>query len=169
VHLDLPYAHEALQVPPLPHMSPALTRCAEDIVEFAATALAREDACLLAVALTPRERKGKWALALFDRAMTPHPIRPTQDIQGQVPFPRTAAAGLFEELRPRWPTYASPIRLGVVSDGVGLGFFPQDPWPLAPRWLSRQIDRQSCPKEIIPFGAQSVWSLLREPLSSLRQ
>jgi hypothetical protein len=150
-------------------MSPALTRYAEDIVEFAATAVARENACLLAVALTPRERRGKWAVALFDRAMTPHPLRPTRDVKGQAPFPRTAAAELFEELRPRWPAYASPIRLGVVSDGVGLGFFPQDPWPLAPGWISRQVERQSCPREIIPFGAQSAWTMLREPVPARRQ
>jgi hypothetical protein len=143
-------------------VSIALTRCSQEIASLAAALLAREDACLLSLALTPGDRNGKSAVVLFDRAMTPHPAqspmrgaeeRPLREI-------KFAAAALFGELNQRWPAYAPPLRLGVITDGMGLGFCPQDPWPLAPDWLSRQIQGQSSLTEILPFDPRSTWRML---------
>ena len=48
-----------------------------------------------------------------------------------------AADILFNELELRWPDYASPTRMGLVTDGCSVAFSPDHPWPLAPDWLSR--------------------------------
>ena len=48
-----------------------------------------------------------------------------------------AADILFDELELRWPDYAPPTRMGLITDGASLAFSPDHPWPLAPDWLLR--------------------------------
>jgi hypothetical protein len=71
-----------------------------------------------------------------------------------------AAGGLFTLLQDRWPAYAQPRRLGVVTDGTGVGFSPDDPWPLREGWLSHQILAKTQFTPILPFDTMGSWSML---------
>lgn len=64
-----------------------------------------------------------------------------------------AALSLVDALIVRWPSYARPTRLGLVSDGAGVGVSPDDPWPPAPGWLARQRLGTARLTQIIPFAS----------------
>lgn len=66
-----------------------------------------------------------------------------------------AAQPLLDALRARWPDYARPRRIGVVTDGAGVAFSPDEPWPLVPGWLGRHVRERGSLTQILPF-----WPLL---------
>lgn len=68
-----------------------------------------------------------------------------------------AADALFADLRTRWPPYAAPPLIGLVTDGTGLGLSPDDPWPLAPGWIQRQRRGAASLVEIVPFAPVGAW------------
>lgn len=78
------------------------------------------------------------------------------------------ARALFERLAPRWPPYARPRGLGVITDGGGVGFSPDDPCPLAPGWLARQVRGATSLTEIAPFAPHGRWAALTRPAAGTR-
>lgn len=170
MRFDPLYTPESPPVARLPQAGISLTRRAEEMVEASAALVKLADASLVSIALTPRELAGASAVVLFDRRLTGHAVGSRGGEFGRpVAQLKIAAAALFKELSPRWPAYAPPPQLGVISDGHGLGLSPQDPWPLAPDWLARQVQGQSSLTEIIAFGSRSRWSMLTRPAIGRRQ
>lgn len=155
----------------LPQASQTLTLIAQEILEHAAALLALREATLVSLALTPRQRKGALSVVLFDRTMAQQPVIASsgEEERRHLAAARLGAAALFEELRPRWPVYAPPPRLGIITDGRGLGFAPRDPWPLSPGWFLRQISGESDFAEIIPFPPHSRWAMLSRPMEGRAQ
>lgn len=134
------------------------------MVEIGAAMMKLADASLMTIALTPQNFGGASSVVLFDRMLTGHAVGLRSGEAGRpIAQLKIAAAALFKELSPRWPAYAPPSQLGVITDGHGLGFSPQDPWPLAPDWLARQVQGQSSLTEIIPFGLRGHWRMLTRP------
>ena len=69
----------------------------------------------------------------------------------------------FEALRQvalRWPGYALPPVIGLVTDGSGLAVSGENPSGLTTRWLLDQIEFASPASIIIPFAPDGLWSLL---------
>lgn len=68
-----------------------------------------------------------------------------------------AADALFGDLATRWPAYAPPPLVGLVTDGTGLAVAPDDPWPLCPGWLQRQKRGVASVVELVPFDPAGAW------------
>ena len=68
---------------------------------------------------------------------------------------RRAALPLLQALRARWPDYARPARIGIVTDGAGVVFSPNEPWPLAPDWLVRQVRASGTLMQILPIATNT--------------
>jgi hypothetical protein len=166
VRLHLSSQRPDLTIGALPGTDKELARAAVEIVELGAWLLAACNAPLLCVALTPVERAGEHWLTPWDGATGPDVKLARNLCSSSSPY-RTlvakldrAAAELFALLQDRWPAYAQPPRLGVVTDGTGIGFSPDDPWPLRAGWLSHQILAQTQFTPILPFDARGSWSTL---------
>lgn len=155
----------------LPAPDPALARHAADLAELGAWLLASCDAPLLCVALDPDRRRTPRSVVPWGRSLTPsedfarlfqtpsHPCRSV--VTG---LERTADA-LFRLLVPRWPPFAPPRGLGVITDGTGVAFSPDDPCPLAPGWLARQMRGGGSLTVILPFAPHGCWAALTCPPS----
>ena len=155
--------HLHLAHTPLPDPGPSLAVHAHDMVELSAWLLASCGGALMSVILCPHERDAAMPATVWNRDRLPdkelsriiaapaHRFRPVLGaLEG-------AATDLFEALSPRWPPCARPHGLGVVTDGTGLGFCPDDPSPLAPGWMSRRArngNRLTC---LLPFSPQGAW------------
>jgi hypothetical protein len=76
-----------------------------------------------------------------------------------------AACGqrLLVELARRWPSYAVPPAIGIVTDGGGVVFSADHPSPLSPDWLARHQAGLCVPTKLLPFSGASAWSLLTAP------
>ena len=150
----------------LPGTDKELAGVAVEIVELGAWLLAACNAPLLCLALTPAERAEEHWLTPWDGGNDPDLGLARSLCSDSSPY-RTlvtkldkAATALFAILQERWPAYAQPPRLGVITDGTGIGFSPDDPWPLRPGWLSHQILAKTQFTPILPFDAKGSWSML---------
>ena len=158
--------HLHLASTPLPAPDLSLAAHAHDVAELGAWLLASNDAALLSVILCAEERDRAMPVMMWHRDRTPAADRAAAVAAGDYPFRSVlkaledAADGLWEALRPRWPASMPPRRLGVVTDGTGLGFCPDDPSPLAPGWLSRQARDRHCLTCLLPFAAEGAWATL---------
>jgi hypothetical protein len=124
------------------------------MVRMGAVVLARNNAGLLCIG-RDGSRMVCAPLDWYRGAMPPMP-----DADGDVAEIKATIAALLDRLCLRWPSYAVPRRLAVVTDGVGLGFAPEDPWPLGPGWLARQGQGTHGFTDLIFFDPQSAWSLM---------
>lgn len=166
VHLQISSQRPELMLGALPGTDAELALVALEIVELGAWLLAACDAPLLCLALTPAERAGGHPVTPWDRTMRPDtklgrslclPTSPNRPVVAKLD---RAAGMLFGLLQKRWPAYARPRRLGVITDGSGIGFSPDDPWPLRAGWLSHQVLAATRLTPILPFDAQGPWSML---------
>lgn len=150
---------------PLPGPDLVLAAHAHDLVELGAWILASGDAALLTVVLSADERDAAMPVMPWGASRLPD-HRLAREIAapgyrfGAVGRALTRAADdLLLALSPRWPGSAPPRRLGVVTDGTGLGFSPDDPWPLAPGWMSRQVRDAHCLTCLLPFSPAGAWAM----------
>lgn len=144
----------------LPGRDVALAWRALETAELALWLLASCNARLLCVAIDPGEANARPVIVPWHGRSTLGPRLSTE----MAAFPpvlaalERAALGLFEALRTRWPPYAVPRRVGVVTDGTGVAFSADEPWPLAPGWLARQ-GRGGGLTQILPFASPGTWVL----------
>lgn len=158
-------AHSALlraapKATPLPLPEPELLRCAEDIARIGVAALALLDASVLCIC---DDGPGQRPIVVpFSCSFEPMPALTSSPPGSDLDLAslQHAARALLKRLRLRWPAYATPGRLGVVTDGTGLGFAPDDPSPLASEWIARQALGRTGFTEIKPFDPRSAWSML---------
>jgi len=165
LHPPVPaYLH--LSETPLPNPGPALAVCAHDLVELGAWMLAANGASLLTVTLCAEQRDAAMPIVLWNAELTPDAaasraiLAPTYRFRAVAKAVETAADALFAVLRPRWPAAAPPAGLGVMTDGTGLGFCPDDPSPLAPGWVGRQLRDPARLTCLLPFGADGAWPMM---------
>lgn len=69
-----------------------------------------------------------------------------------------AAAELLDYLAGRWPT--PPSDFGVITDGIGVAFAPNHPWPSAEGWLLKQASDASGLVAILPLDPNGPCALL---------
>jgi hypothetical protein len=157
--------HLRLTQTPLPAPDLALAAHAHDVAELGAWLIASGKASLLSVVLSPNERDSDMPITLWS-ASVPDARLSRVVASSDYPFHAVtralekAADGLWQALRPRWPASMPPRRLGVVTDGNGVGFCPDDPCPLAPGWLSRRARDRASLTCLLPFAAHGGWTAL---------
>lgn len=69
-----------------------------------------------------------------------------------------AATALLTYLAGRWPV--PPVGLGVITDGRGVAFAPENPTLSAPGWLARQAAGLSTLLAIVPLDPTGPCALL---------
>ena len=153
----------------LPGQDAALAWSAIEVAELAGWLLASCDARLLCLALDTTDPDAEVLVIPWrgDRALNARAAPAL--VASQCAYPpilnaitRTART-LLGSLGDRWPPYARPPRLGVVTDGTGVAFSPNEPWPLAPEWLFRHFGHGDGLRHILPFAANGNWAALVPP------
>ena len=71
-----------------------------------------------------------------------------------------AGSEALRQVALRWPGYALPPVIGLVTDGSGLAVSGENPSGLTSRWLLDQIEFAAPASIIIPFASNGLWSLL---------
>ena len=163
-HHSIPQ-HLRLTQTPLPAPDLALAAHAHDVAELGAWLLASGKASLLSVVLSPHERDRALPITLWrngapDAGLSASIAKPEYPFHAVAAALEKAAEGLWQTLRPRWPASMPPRGLGVVTDGNGIGFCPDDPCPLAPGWLSRRARDRASLTCLIPFAPDGGWAAL---------
>ncbi len=69
-----------------------------------------------------------------------------------------AALALIEYLAGRWP--ATPLGLGVITDGTGIAFAPDHPLPSAPGWFVRHAAGEATLAMILALDPEGPCALL---------
>jgi len=148
---------------PLPAPDLELAACAHDLAELGAWLLASSSAVLLAITLRADQRDPAMPVMLWGANRLPDAdlasalAAPTYRFGAVLKAAERAADRLLLALSPRWPAATPPSRLGIVTDGTGVGFCPDDPSPLASGWMTRQqrdAHRLTC---LLPFATNAVW------------
>jgi hypothetical protein len=106
------------------------------------------------------KRRGSARVGTCDARFELHACRstPSHPLSATLNGLRRDAAALVAMLRPRWPDYARPATLGLVSDGVGVAFSPDDPDPFAPGWVARLAGLEIALVQILPLAPSSTLS-----------
>ena len=73
---------------------------------------------------------------------------------------RAAGAQALRQVALRWPPYAPPPVIGLVTDGTGLAISGEHPSGLSRQWLIDQLGQGAPASVIIPFDENGVWGLL---------
>ncbi|MFZ5746656.1 MAG: hypothetical protein ACOY45_03235 [Pseudomonadota bacterium] len=71
-----------------------------------------------------------------------------------------AGNALLRYFAGRWPEGSAPANMGVITDGVGVGFAPDDPAPTAPGWLMRHATGKATLRTILPMAPTGPAALL---------
>lgn len=156
------FAHSHRPPPFLPRRDADLVWRARNVAELAGWLLASTDADLFCVGVDDadplpviiawrRDGPAGDRLAASDCAY-PAILAPLE----------RATAALVSALRDRWPPYARPPRLGGITDGAGLAFCPDEPWPLEPGWLARRERPGGGLTRILPFAPKPCATWLTE-------
>jgi hypothetical protein len=139
---------------------PELFRFGRAMVTPAARLLARIRAPFVTVAAfrgDPSIRLVPWT----DRLEPGQPL----DMREAAFWPETkalveAGSQALRHVARRWPDYALPDAIGLVSDGTGLAVSGENPSGLTARWLLDQIEFGSPASIVIPFDPQGIWALV---------
>jgi hypothetical protein len=146
--------------PTIAGREPDLLRAARRMLAPAAALLARLEAPLLTVSRGRADRGGKVRLSVWTRLLEPGADAGADADWPEMAALREAGGEALRQVSLRWPAYALPPVIGLVTDGVGLAVSGDHPSGLSRNWLLDQIERRSAASIIIPFGASGVWSLL---------
>jgi hypothetical protein len=73
---------------------------------------------------------------------------------------RAAGARALRQVALRWPPYAPPPAIGLVTDGTGLAISGEHPCGLSRQWLIDQLGQGAPASIILPFDESGVWALL---------
>ena len=149
----------------LPHMDDALIGAALSVTELGAWLLASCGLSLLCVPLgAGREGLNCSAVPISLHLGPELALARTiaAEARNRALFAKlsSAADALFADLATRWPSYAAPPLVGLVTDGTGLALSPDDPWPLCSGWLQRQQRGAASLIEIVPFDPAGAWPRL---------
>ncbi|TFI57095.1 hypothetical protein E2493_16830 [Sphingomonas parva] len=137
---------------------PELLLAGQRMLAPAAALLARLQAPLLTVSRCSADAEATVRLSSWTRFLEPG--EEIGDAGGALAELREAGAEALREVARRWPPYATPPIIGLVTDGIGLAVSGEHPSGLSRNWLLDQIERRSSASIIIPFGTSGVWSLL---------
>ena len=153
----------------LPGQDAVLAWSAIEVAELAGWLLASGEARLLCLALDFTDPYGEILVIPWNGECAAHArpgpaVTPSQCVYPPILTAITRAARtLLDSLGDRWPPYARPPRLGVVSDGTGVAFSPDEPWPLTPGWLLRHFGDSDGLRHILPFAANGNWATSASP------
>lgn len=148
----------------LPRPNRRLTALAQDVARLAVPLLPASGELILGLEATADGRIHLiwWRLRDFRRVATisaaPDAFCPQDSDEGAL---QDAAAALLDYLAGRWP--ALPEALGVVTDGVGVGFAPDHPAPSAEGWLLRHASGESTLAMIVDLDPAGPCGLLTGP------
>lgn len=139
---------------------PELFRAGRAMIAPAARLLARIRAPFVTIAAL----RGEPSIQIFSWTDRLEP-GPALDMSEAAFWPETetlfeAGSDALRAVARRWPGYALPPAIGLVSDGTGLAVSGENPSGLTARWLLDQIEFASPASIIVPFDPQGVWSLL---------
>lgn len=138
-----------------------LVDLARPVADQSASLLAQGQARMLSFTKSSGLPAGR-ATMYWDDAWLPAPISRLIDLNDPTMrrlLTRFEAAGdrLVAQLVYRWPTYAVPPAIGVVTDGVGVAFSSDHPSPLRPDWLSLHQAGLCAPVNLLAFPFDSGW------------
>lgn len=85
---------------------------------------------------------------------------PTTSLEGAL---QRAGAAMLDYFAGRWPDGASPAALGVVTDGIGVGFSPNYPAPCTPGWLELHGSGAASAVTILPFADMGLFGQVWGP------
>ena len=152
----------------------ALVRSGLELLGPVRALLARHRSALVTICQARGDPKGKVRLFAWTDTLEPGEEilaerGPTRSLHAEIV---TAGERALRQVALRWPPYALPPVIGLVSDGSGLAVSGEHPCGLSRRWLIDQLGRGAPASVIIPFDQNGVWALLsRTPaaqVSSLR-
>lgn len=148
----------------LPHCAGPLRMVALAIARDAKALLSPADAPWLSV--SRQHARGPVRLSLWNACYVPDPdLLPTQKASARASEAlrsiESNAAALIDNLASRWPVTHMPPALGFITDGVGIGFSPDDPCPSRPGWLLSQLSGETGLTIVLPFAGQSPWRSLQ--------
>jgi len=151
-------AHTSLPAPEL-----SLGVHTHEVAELSAWLLASRGAALAAIPLRGADRDAAMPVWLWNVAgevqgpLSRSLADPSYPFRSVVRALERAAEALLLALEPRWPSRTPPAGLGVVTDGIGVGFCADDPDPRSPGWAARQNrDRNlTC---LVPFAPGHILS-----------
>lgn len=141
---------------------------AHNLTELGAWLLASQGAALLAMSLSRDDRDPARPVIVWDAhgqeqeelgsliGNRSYPFRPV------LRAAEKGADALLLALAPRWPGSVPSRRFGIVTDGIGLGFCPDDPDPLGAGWAARRVRDRSLTC-LLPFGPGHILSRASGP------
>ncbi|MGN6374395.1 MAG: hypothetical protein ACTHMG_02455 [Sphingomonas sp.] len=144
----------------LPFAGAALSRVTEELAKAAALWLDTADAVVLAIGFDPDATEA--SVLSWGRNLQPrdHAMCGAERVERLL---IQSARLLTSRLTERWPAGVGPSRLGVVTDGTGVAFAPEDPWPMAAGWLDRRRRSRAGLVALQRFDVAGGWALLTLP------
>lgn len=146
----------------LPFLQPDEAKAALAVLAASERILRRTGAVLACLHVCGNEGM----ICLWDRSWQPDPAAsrclgdPASPSAGDMTELAEALVDLEPLLLRRWPPFGRPSLLGLVTDGSGLGFSPDDPAPMQPGWLARQVEGHASFTALIPFSPTGPWQQL---------
>jgi hypothetical protein len=148
----------------LPMLSDQIEQTGRELVVHAASLLRPTNVRLISltvhaaepakVAMTP------WSCTYVpDAALASHLVH-NRETEATLDALQSAALILLAELIRRWPTFAVPPAVGIITDGTGIAFSAKAPCSLAVGWLDQQCGEASTISTIVPFSVGGHWSRL---------
>jgi hypothetical protein len=141
---------------------PDLVRAGEMLLRPAAALLARLGSPLLTVSRFRSDPPDRIRLfAWTDRLEPGEEIARSGIATGPELAPlHEAGAEALRQVSLRWPAYAVPSVVGLVTDGTGIAVSGEHPSGLTSSWLIDQIEQRSAASIILPFDPNGVWALV---------
>jgi hypothetical protein len=138
----------------LPGTDPKLTEAAEALAAAAAEELTVSGHLLLAVMVPIADDTDPLILS-YDPGMTPRRL--------SLPVIARLGIALVARLQLRWPDYARPPELGIITDGTGVGFAPDGPSPPETAWIVPYVTEPGRLIEIASFAPSGHWRRMMSP------
>lgn len=129
----------------IPHAARLLTRIGAPLLTVATF---RGDAAIRLIPWSPGLTPGT-ALDMSEAAFWP-----------EVELLVDTGSEALRQIALRWPGYALPPAIGLITDGTGLAASGDDPSGLSADWLLDPIRSSSPPSILVPFAPTGIWSLL---------